>query len=293
MTSKHLVIAGGGPSGLFTYGAAKYLAKENFWNIDDIETIYGTSIGAFIGAVIALKHEWDVLDDYIIKRPWEKLIELSPECLFKVWEEKGIFGDEFIREALKPLLEAQDLSLDITLKEFYDYSKIELHLFAVNINECPLKPVNISYKTFPELSLIKAIYISSAIPFIFKPVIINNACYVDGGILVNFPLELCLNETKCNENEILAFKNIWLINEDNNTITEKTTIFSYWIYILKILIKQSSIKIETSVPNTVNCIIEDVNGYEDWINILGSKESREKLIKKGENAGYLFKQYKR
>ena len=232
MTIKHLVIAGGGPSGLFTYGAAKYLAKEKFWNIDDIETIYGTSIGAFIGAVIALKHEWDVLDDYIIKRPWEKLIELSPECLFKVWEEKGIFGDEFIREALKPLLEAQDLSLDITLKEFYDYSKIELHLFAVNINECPLKPVNISYKTFPELCLIKAIYISSAIPFIFKPVIINNACYVDGGILVNFPLELCLNETKCDENEILAFKNIWLINEDNNTITEKTTIFSYWCVLI-------------------------------------------------------------
>ena len=82
-----------------------------------------------------------------------------------------------------------------------------------------------------------------------------------------------------------------MINEDNNTITEKTTIFSYLIYILKILIKQSSIKIETSVPNTVNCIIEDVNGYEDWINIIGSKESREKLIKKGENAGYLFKQY--
>ena len=126
MVIKHLVIAGGGPSGLFTYGAAKFLSKENFWNIDSIETIYGTSIGGFIGAVIALKHEWNVLDDYIIKRPWEKLIELSPECLFKVWEEKGIFGDEFIREALKPLLEAQDLSVDITLKEFYDYSKIEL-----------------------------------------------------------------------------------------------------------------------------------------------------------------------
>ena len=29
-TIKHLVFEGGGPSGLYTYGAAKYLSIENF-----------------------------------------------------------------------------------------------------------------------------------------------------------------------------------------------------------------------------------------------------------------------
>ena len=293
MVIKHLVIAGGGPSGLFTYGAAKYLEKEKFWNIDTIETIYGTSIGAFIGAVIALKHEWDILDDYIIKRPWEKLIDVSPEDLFKAWEKKGIFGDEFLREALKPLLEAQGLNSNITLKEFYEFSKIELHMFSVNINIEPLKPVDISYKTFPNLSLIKAISMSTAIPFMFKPIILDGGCYIDGGLLCNFPLDLCLADTKCNENEILAFKNIWSTDHNVTPIVETTNILSYWVFILKILVKEiSSEEKQPSIPNIVNCIIEDINGYEDWINILGSKDSREKCIKKGEMAGFMFKRYK-
>jgi predicted acylesterase/phospholipase RssA len=293
MVIKHLVIAGGGPSGLFTYGAAKFLEKDKFWSINEIETIYGTSIGAFIGAVIALKHEWDVLDDYIIKRPWEKLVDISPEDLFKAWEKKGILGDEFIREALKPLLEAQGLNIGITLNEFYEFNKISLHMISVNINDATLKPVNISYKTFPDLPLVKAISMSCAIPFIFKPIIMDEGCYVDGGLLCNFPLDLCLHDTGCNENEILAFKNIWSIHQKNISILESTNIMSYWIHILKILVKEiSSDEKQKVVTNTVNCIIEDINGYEDWINVLGSKGSREKFIKKGEMAGFMFKHYK-
>jgi len=293
MTIKHLVIAGGGPSGLFTYGAAKYLSNENFWNINDIETIYGTSIGAFIGAIISLKYEWSILDDYIIKRPWEKLIDISPDDLFKAWEKKGILGDEFIREALKPLLDAKELSVDITLSELYNYNKIELHMFAININSETLKPVDISHKNFPDLSLVKAIAMSTAIPFIFKPIVMDGACYVDGGILINFPLEICLNDTRCESNEILAFKNIWSINKVINPIVETTDILSYWVHILKLIGKEISSELrQPSVPNTVNCIIEEINGYEDWFNVLGAKDSREKFIKKGEMAGFMFNRYK-
>ena len=57
MTIKHLVLSGGGPTGFLTYGAARFLSQERFWQYDDIETIYGTSIGGFMGVVLSLGYE--------------------------------------------------------------------------------------------------------------------------------------------------------------------------------------------------------------------------------------------
>jgi predicted acylesterase/phospholipase RssA len=52
MTIKHLVISGGGPLGLRYLGALEKLEQEEFWKLENIESIYGTSIGSIIGAFI-------------------------------------------------------------------------------------------------------------------------------------------------------------------------------------------------------------------------------------------------
>ena len=74
MTIKHLVFSGGGPVGLISYGAAKYLNKEKYWDLKDIKTIYGTSVGAYMGILVSLGYEWDWIDDYFIKRPDRKSV---------------------------------------------------------------------------------------------------------------------------------------------------------------------------------------------------------------------------
>ena len=88
MTIKHIVISGGGPTGLLSYGAIRYLAKENFWKLADISSIYGCSIGAYIAIIISLGYEWEWLDDYFIKRPWEKLIAASTTRIIDIYEKK-------------------------------------------------------------------------------------------------------------------------------------------------------------------------------------------------------------
>lgn len=55
MPIKHLVIAGGGPMGLCFLGALQHLNAAFFWDINNIESIYATSIGTIIGAFICLK----------------------------------------------------------------------------------------------------------------------------------------------------------------------------------------------------------------------------------------------
>lgn len=91
MTIKHLVISGGGPTGFLSYGVASYLAKKDFWKLEDIKSIYGCSIGAYMGVVLSLGYEWEWLDDYFIKRPWEKLAA-SSAIKFTDINEKKMFN---------------------------------------------------------------------------------------------------------------------------------------------------------------------------------------------------------
>ena len=119
MTIKHLVFGGGGAGGYAIYGVIKHLAENNFWNIENIKSIYSTSIGGLIGIYTSLKYDWNIIDDYLIKRPWNKVINIKPINIINMWNEKGMLNEDVIKLILKPLLEAKDLDENITLKELF------------------------------------------------------------------------------------------------------------------------------------------------------------------------------
>ena len=52
MPIKHLVIAGGGPIGIQFLGALEYLNEQDFWKLEDIESIYATSVGTMMAAMM-------------------------------------------------------------------------------------------------------------------------------------------------------------------------------------------------------------------------------------------------
>ena len=165
MVIKHIVMAGGGPSGFITYGVLKHLSGEKYWNIDDIESLYGTSIGAFFSTILCLNYEWNVLDDYLIERPWDKLIEISPQSIINVFVASGDVEPKiFTERALEPLLTAKGLNKDINLKELYDFCGIDLHIFATEINSEKLQKIDLSYKTHPDWKLTESVAMSIAYP---------------------------------------------------------------------------------------------------------------------------------
>ena len=292
MPIKYLVINGGGPTGFLTYGAARHLAKTNFWKLVDIQGIYGCSIGAFLGVIISLDYEWESLDDYFIKRPWEKLVSATSSFnLVKIYEQKGLLNEQIFLETFTPLLKAKDLPIQITLEELYAYNHIDLHLYTTNINSEQLDKVDLSHKTHPKLSLIKALQMSMAFPIVFQPVCNGEACYIDGGLLNNYPLNDCLLQTKCEKDEILAFKNIWK-EQRNNIINENSTIVDF----LMMLIKKMQMTLDTEskqeeVKNTVRCLVEDLEDLSKWSEALSEESMRAKLIEKGEKQADLFLAY--
>ena len=70
-----------------------------------------------------------------------------------------------IEEIFVPLFSGKDISIDITLQDFYDITKKEIHIFTTDVMR--FEVVDISYKTHPDWKLIDAVYASSSIPIIF------------------------------------------------------------------------------------------------------------------------------
>jgi predicted acylesterase/phospholipase RssA len=157
MTIKNLVISGGGPIMIQVLAAIQHLEKNNLLDISNIESIYGTSAGALVGLLLCLKFDWETINDYIIKRPWHDVFPMKIQDIFDAYTKKGIFDMKHIEKCIKPLFDAKNIQMDITLEDFYNYSKIEFHLFSFEINE--YKVQDVSYITHPKLSLLTAIHI--------------------------------------------------------------------------------------------------------------------------------------
>lgn len=219
MNIKHLVISGGGPSMLQYISAIQYLNENSIIDLNNIESIYGTSAGSIVAVLLALKYDWETLNDYIIQRPWHELFHFKISYIFDAYKNRGFYNKSIIEKGFKPLFDAKDIPIDISLKDFYEYSKIEIHFFSFEINE--FKTDDISYLTHPNILLIDAIIMSSSIPILFTPVIMENKCYIDGGVSANYPLKYCIDSGK-NEDEVLGFCNQYDCQQKNYIDSEST-----------------------------------------------------------------------
>lgn len=276
MTIKNLVISGGGPIMIQVLGAIQHLEINNFLDMKDIETIYGTSAGAIVGILLCLKFDWETINDYIIKRPWHDVFPIKVQNIFDAYTKKGIYDIKHIEKCIKPLFDAKNIQMDITLEDFYNYSKIELHLFSFEINE--YKVLDISYLTHPKLTLLTAIQMTCAIPVLITPVCIDNKCYIDGGMVCNYPLNYCIDAGK-NIDEILGFKNKY--SDDKNYINTDSTLLDFLLsFLFKAVFSLSTDHIQPSVTYEVTCKAEYLN-----INVLRSAISSMDVRKNIFNTG--------
>ena len=276
MVIKHIVICGGGPTGLLSYGAAKHLAQNGFWSHNDIETIYGTSIGALIGAMLCLKHEWTTLDDYIIKRPWEKVVVESLE-MFELFSCKGMAKLKLLDDIMQPLLESKDLSLATTLAEFHAYSSISLNVFTVELNT--FQKVQLSHATHPDLPLMEAIKMSACMPMLFQPIIRDKCCYIDGG----------MQDTQCCDYEVLGLRNQW--NNPNESIGEQSTLLDYLRLINLQLVRMVNCSMLNNcipIPNEVVCCVYPGVTPAEWFSIMSDAGQRLAWIEDGITFGKEF-----
>jgi len=229
---KHIVCSGGGATGFAFYGIIRETHKKGLWNFDDIETIYGTSVGSIFAVLLALNYDWQILDDFLIKRPWQNVFKFDMYSIVGAFNKKGILDIKSFEDLFSPAFSGKDIPIDINMKDFYELTKKEIHIFTTELNS--FETVDISYKTHPEWKVVDAVYSSSAVPVIFAPHLIGDKCYCDGGLLVNYPLKKSI-ANGANPEEILGLN--YMSQNNSTTIEADSSLLDYIMLIMGKLIK--------------------------------------------------------
>jgi len=277
---KHLVISGGGTIGFMFYGALKESHQRGIWNMADIKTIHATSAGSVVSTFLALQFDWKTIDDYIIKRPWQNVFQFNMSHILSSFHERGILDVRVMNQMFQPLFSAKDISLDVTMEEFYQRTGVELHIFVTNINTIEL--VDISYKTHPDWRLIEAIYCSCALPIIFKPMVKGGSCYCDGGFIRNYPIKECI-DSGADPDEIFGLCKYSRIDPSGNIVGEESSIFDYLFSIVcKIFLVHLCPKF---VPIKYQLTLEvAMTSLNDYFRSANCSAERTRLIELGKDA---------
>lgn len=277
---KYIVLSGGGVYGYAFYGLLRESNKFGLWNIDDIKGIYGTSVGSLLATIICLRFNWNDIDEYLIKRPWQNVYNIDMYSLIDIFQKMGIFEKKIIEESLYPLFNAMEIPHDVTMKDFYEITKIDLHIYVTELNSFTLYDIN--HIDYPNWKLVDAVYSSCAVPILFKPLIEDDKYFVDGGMIANYPVDHCLKVAE-HPDEILAICK--KVGQNNSKITNPFVENSKFLDFLLTVFSRSFEKIITNPYNfdlkhQYMIDIPNITLY-DIINVSSSKEERIKLIDMG------------
>ena len=164
-----LFIGGGGYTGIMFVGILEYLHENKLL---DIKNFYGTSIGSLIGVLyISGIKPIDII---------KKMISIEFSQIFKynisniinyhILDEKCM--DNFLNLSLDSLEE------DITIKEFSEKFNVNINIYVTKLNTG--EHINFNTIEYPDIKIKDAIKASMCVPFLFKPVKINEEEYIDG-----------------------------------------------------------------------------------------------------------------
>lgn len=156
-----LSLSGGGARGAAHVGLIRALLE---YNIRPARVV-GVSAGAIVGVMYAAGMTPDEMMDFIAEISVFKVIKLGIPLT-------GLTSMDYLRSRLKVI--APDNS--------FEALKYPLGVGATNLNTG-------KFEVFSTGPLHEAVAASCSLPFVFKPVEIDNSLYVDGGLMNNMPTQ--------------------------------------------------------------------------------------------------------
>lgn len=212
---RNLVMEGGGIKGIAYGGALLELEKKAI--LKDITRVAGTSAGAIQASLLAIGYSAKDIVKIVNETPIETFnddgfIARGSKRLFK---EYGWFrGDSFLR-TLEDLIYQKTGNANLTFEELHQLAKAtpfrDLYVTGSNLTEQTLEVF--SYETYPKMRIADAVRVSMSIPLYYRSLWIskegkvfeqntpeeNTRLFVDGGLLLNYPIDI-FDDKKYNEN---------------------------------------------------------------------------------------------
>lgn len=188
---KNYVFEGGGVKGLAYVGALKVLEEKGIHN--QITRVGGASAGAICALLVALNYSSDEMRDILWKMNFKEFMDGSWGIfgnLVRLVNHYGFFKGDFFENWIKDIIKSKTGSESTTFKELKEHVEFKEVAF-IGTNLSTHFSETFSAKTTPDMKLYKALRITMSIPLFFESIKMNHDnIYVDGGLLMNYPIKL-------------------------------------------------------------------------------------------------------
>ena len=185
-----LVLSGGSTKVSAFIGVFRALKECNIINdsLDGIKHIITCSVGMLFTLMVLLNISDQVIEATIKRVCFSTILDLDNLHINSFIFDLGLFDNSKIGSIITTILKERYSKDDMTLQELYELSKIKLTTKVVNHTKGCIEYM--SHENEPDISIIKLLLITTAIPLFFKPIPYKECLYVDGGVAGGFPTEI-------------------------------------------------------------------------------------------------------
>lgn len=258
-----LVISGASTKVVAFIGVFRALYEKSIISNDlkGIKHISCVSVGYFYSIILALKISEKFSYECILKTDLLKFLNIENISIDSLIYDMGFIDHYKISKPIEIILKEKFKKDNVTLKEFYDKTKIKITVKCVNVTKSETYFIN--HETDPDLEVCKLLLMTTAIPIFFKPILYENCYYIDGGLSGNLPIE-CIDPNKDN------YLGIYISgNKEIDFKNEEYPILSFLNKILTV----SSTNLDSYLDK---CIVLEIN--ESSTNFELTNEQKEKMI---------------
>lgn len=170
-----LVLSGGALRGLYLIGVLDGLRSTKFKPKFDV--YIGSSSGAILCFLLSLGFEPFSIFNNLLKDT--NIFQLSTK-------NGGLYSTTHIFDIIKNMMDIKKIDHDITFEGF------KKNLYVIGFNLTSSQEVIFSKDTHPDMSILKALEISSCLPIIFGSIRDKGNDYIDGGCFNNFAIEFSM-----------------------------------------------------------------------------------------------------
>jgi hypothetical protein len=200
---KYMVFSGGGMKALLGFTGSlisleKVLKSENINTslFDKFQGFAGSSMGSIISLMLVLGYQAMEIQDIIKDVKVGELI--STLSVARLYSQMGLSSASPVADQIVKALTQKNFSANITLKQLFQATGKSLVMTVTHLNANPVPmTLFVSHETYPDLPVVEAIMMSTALPLVFVPRVgipaMNlgeKALFVDGGLLCDFPFHV-------------------------------------------------------------------------------------------------------
>lgn len=228
-TFTSLVLSGGAMKVLCSLGCILYLEKHDM--INSIKNFVGTSAGGMLCFMLSIGYKAHEIASFFKENLNDPAVgSLDMTQVFDLISEYGLSDGDNLRELMSRALHARSRKKDITFIELAKLTGKNLILCVSNVSK--EREEYLCVDTSPDMSVIEALRTTCSIPFLFRPIVINDDYYVDGALYNNFPM----NYFKQDDN---GLKDIIGINIIESDYQSTDNIVSFAIYMIMSILNKS------------------------------------------------------